>query len=809
MHTSFSLTRRNWPSIIRWGTLGLAFALAATSAPAPVQAAEHPLSKITFDAARRIDVLDMVMSVDWDFDAPPEGTADREGNPQAYDRGFITDIIRQAALSTFIMTEGRMVVGTVRVYRNSQFMTNTDIQYLRRNGRANAHVGGFMTGCRSCRVQQYAGTSEATDAHGKTVAHEFGHYVLGQYDEYREVGGTNPNPGFPQDGDTPRDTIMHNHLRFESLSTPEDYFDPNGRSTAQIRIFGRSHWEVLTVPSPDDPVRMNRVREQYRSLAGLPTPSRSMLTRPRTGWENDLNVVFMAGGATATGGGAATPSGVIQTLVIDTTDGAALGAQLRAAIQAVDSAEATTRLQVLAHPFSLAPVIGFTVLNDAGKAAVKAAITNISPDTATDDATLAQRLFAYAEASLPALFPAGPATQSGSGFLFRVYGAQAIGVSGGNFFWFNGQVLQNLGSGAALLTGARASLTATLNAALGRVQAIRTPRDTPSVMVFTNASSTVDPSIGDAYRAAGVPISAVALASVGQAPASLRSGAGTKSLYDLAKDTRGVYKDANKPGDLARAAEQAANAAEGDDVEQIQEASATGLPAAGNLRMSATVADATLDKEVAFTAYFDPADTTKLTFALTTPGGLGISPTSLPTGVTYVLDAANGEARYRVATSVAGRVGTWQATLTASAAVSKEVALDAHVQSALFAVIDVIGGTAEDRNPIRLEVEVAGPVPVQGAIVTADIYDRSGTRVRTGLVLKDDGVGPDERPNDGRYTISLADLPNGEYDVVAFAVNNGQAVYTTSGSTKQGTNAPPQTVPAFQRRTSESFVKTR
>jgi hypothetical protein len=818
MHSSALTLKKSNETIlpwVRWGALALAMTLAATSAPAPTQAAEHPLSRITFDAARRIDVLDMVMSVDWDFDAPPSGT-DRDGAPQAYDRAFISNIIRQSALSTFIMTEGRMVVGTVRVYRNSQFMTNTDIQYLQRNGRANAHVGGFMTGCRSCRVQQYAGTSESTDQHGKTVAHEFGHYVLGQYDEYREVGGTSTNPGFPQDGDTPRDSIMHNHLQFENLSTADDYLDINGRSTAQFRIFGRSHWEVLTAPSPNEPEAMTTLRQQYRSLAGLPTPTRATLTRPRTGWENDLRIVFMADGAVGDAAGtpapttaAAAPAGVIQTLVIDTTDAAALPAQLRAAAQAVDSAEASTRLQVMAHPFSLAPVIGFTLLNEAGKAAVKAAIAAITADTATDDASLAQRLFAYAEAALPALFPAGPATQSANGFLFRVYGTQAIGVNGGNFFYFNGQVLQNLGPGGALLAGARTSLSATLNAVLGRVQAVRTVRDTPSVMVFTGANNTVEPSLSDAFRNAGVPISAVALTSAGQPPAALRSGAGTKSLFDLAKDTRGVYKDANKPGDLARAAEQAANAAEGDDVEQIQEASASSLPTAGNLRMSATVADATLDKEVSFTAYFDPADAAKLAFTLTTPGGLGITPTSLPAGVSYVLDATNGEARYRVATTVSGRVGVWQATLTANAAVTSEVALDAQVQSALYAVIDVTGGTAEDPKPIRMEVEVAGPVPVQGAVVTADVFDRNGTRVRTGLVLKDDGAAPDVRPNDGRYTISLTDLPNGEYDVVVTAINNGQAVYTTAGSTKQGVNAPPQAVPAFQRRASETFIKTR
>lgn len=64
---------------------------------AQTQAAEHQLTKINHDAQRNLTVLDLVMSIDWDFDNPPAGR----------DKAFIEGILRQASQSLFTMTEGR------------------------------------------------------------------------------------------------------------------------------------------------------------------------------------------------------------------------------------------------------------------------------------------------------------------------------------------------------------------------------------------------------------------------------------------------------------------------------------------------------------------------------------------------------------------------------------------------------------------------------------------------------------------------------------------------------------------------------
>ena len=166
----------------------VAVAVGAACFAGSLFAAEHQLTKVNYDAARNVNVIDMVMSIDWDFDAPPEGR----------DKAFIEGILRQASKSYFTMTEGRHMLGKVHVYKNSQFMDNTDIQYLLKNGRANAHTAG-LTSFKAGHVQQFAGTGETPEQHGKTVAHEFGHYALGLLDEYREEGKIPTDAGSPQD----------------------------------------------------------------------------------------------------------------------------------------------------------------------------------------------------------------------------------------------------------------------------------------------------------------------------------------------------------------------------------------------------------------------------------------------------------------------------------------------------------------------------------------------------------------------------------------------------------------------------------
>jgi len=777
-------------------------------------AAEHQLSKINFDATRNVDVLDMVMSIDWDFDNPPAGR----------DKAFLEGILRQASQSTFTMTEGRQMLGKVYVYKNSQFMNNTDIQYLLKDGRANAHMGGFTKG-KVLRVQQFAGTNETPEQHGKTVAHEFGHYVLGLADEYREVGGTSTWDHFPQDGDTPRDTMMHNHLLFANLSTAGEYADATQRKTAHFRVYGKSAWEVMTSdPSTDkEGARRFGQRIYYDSFKNMAAPaSAGALTRPTTGWESSLQVVYMGDAsdgtsvqAKATGTSATAVSGPINAIVIDTTSGAAnLTAQLHAAAQIIDKSGSANRVIVYAHPFTSAPVVPLTLLNsDAAKTAVKTTLATIAPDSSADQKTVGDRLFVWAESVLPALFPSGPATVAAGGFHYRVYPTgKAVGVSGGKLFYYDGTQLSDLGATGTWLTQARSNLNASLTKSLDQLKSVRKLSDTPTVTLFTTSTQTVDSSLVSLFRNANVSVNPVAL-NLPSASNLIRlksASPGQTSLFDFAKGTFGIFKEASKPAELSRLAGNAANAAEGDNSETVNTAEVATLAAGASHTVTSRIAGGGLDGQTEFQMFWSEEDAGKLTFTLITPAGTVVTPTTLPAGITYKSNATEGEAGYTVSATYPGLAGVWTSKVTAATATVDPVVQEVMVASSLSAGVDVQGGTDVNPTAMKVVVEVFGPVAVAGATVKADVRSiTSGLVVRSGLSLLDNGAAPDESSGDGKYSVSLADLPVGEYEIIVTATNNGSAVYTTSGNTKMGVNKAPEVVPAFQRVTTETFVKER
>ena len=777
--------------------------------------AEHQLTKNNYDAARGVHVLDMVMSLDWDIDNPPEGR----------DKAFILGIAQQASKSLFTMTEGKQMLGKLYVYKNSQFMDNTDIQYLLKNGRANAHISGFQK-FKSGHVQQFAGTGETPAEHGKTVAHEFGHYVLGLYDEYREAGGTSTEAGSPQDGDTPRDTMMHNHLGFATLSTASDYPDDSVKKTAHFRVFGKSAWEVLTQPVANDPAGQARV--EFEAFIKMSAPTAATLTKPTTGWENDLQVVYMGADATAAPSGSdrmrphavTTASGPINVIVIDTAvTPVQLAAQLNAAAQVVDSAGSRNRVMVYAHPFSYAAAVPLTLLSDdATRKSVKAKIAAIAADTSLDTRVVGDRLLDFAETLVPALLPAGATTTAGGGGFYRIYStgkAAGIGRFDGatvdSLYFYDGVTLANLGPAASFLPQARKTLSASLQTVLDNLKSVKKLSDTPAVTLFTTATKTVDSSVSTGFRNANVAVNAVALSfktATASAPRFRAQAAGQTSLFDMAKETFGQFKEATKASDLNRAAGQASNAAEGDSVQTISASEIETLAVGATNSLTSTVAAGGLDKETTFTAFFSDEDEGKLEYTLTTPSGTVVTPTTLPAGITYKAEAGEGEVSYTVSAGFAGLAGNWTSKVKATAELAEGVYLEVAANSPLSATVDVTGGTLADPKPLSLEVEVSGPIPVSGATVTVDVHDAStGAVVRSGLVMRDDGVAPDFKKDDGKYAISLADLPIGEYEVLVNAKSTGAAVYTTSGSTKQGVNAPAEVVPNFQRVSTEYINK--
>lgn len=354
-------------------SVAAALMLAFATPMGPVAwAGNHPLS-----AVADTNTLDYVVNVDWDFDSPPTQVS----NPaQVLDRAYITSVLRTMAQAKFTMTEGRHRVGTVYVYKNALFGNNVDIRLLNTDGRSSASLSGWtVRNLTSFNHLTMDKNPETFDQVGKVVTHELGHYTYGLLDEYREDGkALDPaDPGGPSGQDTPKDTIMNNHLNFVSLSTPADYTDPNARQTAQARVMGTngaggSAWEMLTRTPDKDPVTaQGQGRTFFEAFRGI-DPATMTLTKPVTGFDAKFNVVFVAN-----------PVFRDVILVDRTLPQARFDALIQAAKSMVAQAKDNTRYAILAYPATGADgvVMGYTANSIEGKQALTAALDGIKPDT--------------------------------------------------------------------------------------------------------------------------------------------------------------------------------------------------------------------------------------------------------------------------------------------------------------------------------------------------------------------------------------------------------------------------------------------
>lgn len=273
-------------------TVALSLALAM---PLVGQAADHSLTQVSHDSQLGVSKLNFVVSLDWDLAKPPSG----------FDRNYVYNSLRQFARSLYTMTEGLHKIGTVYVYDKSQFLKRADIQFMNKQGRAQASVSGWKRRSNEIEIFTFdagAEEPESIEDIGKTLAHEIGHYGYGFLDEYAEKGKkSSTDLGNPLESDTPRNTIMNDHLKFTTLSTSSDYADSTTQKTAQWRVYQLSAWEALIQNPANDgetaagyggPIRT--WFEAFRTLKQAPTAE--SLKKP-TGGDDELQVVYMNEGS--------------------------------------------------------------------------------------------------------------------------------------------------------------------------------------------------------------------------------------------------------------------------------------------------------------------------------------------------------------------------------------------------------------------------------------------------------------------------------------------------------------------------------
>lgn len=703
-------------------------------------AANHTLSKTADTFQNGHEWVDLTVNVDWDYTAGVKHFSDAN---ETVDKTFIKNQVAQLARSVFVMTNGRQKLRNVYVFNKKEFGENVDIQMLNKEGRAYANgFSGFGFEGYSTFNFLSMNTAEANAAPnvikeaflGQVIAHELGHYFYGFADEYKEgdKAADPSNPGAPAGLDSPRDTIMNNHESFARLSTQEDY--TASIQTAQSRVYatdskntGASAWETLIRnPQLDGTVAQSNAghngrRKWYAAFKDMTAPPALATLKTNsaanssdvTGYDSELKIIFKDGAAVETWNVAGPIVESVKTvkqrkvILIDRTLPAATLSEAVAAAQgmlAQAASEYGTKpvdYAVLVRPAQTGLNLRTTLTSTAGDiTALRTSLTGITSDT----------------------------------------------------------------SGTLNLQTAYSDVRTSFLTALA---------DNPvvdSIEIITRQGATAPEALGTTARADKVALNIVGLRLPVAAPAPVAvEQVKPVPLADVAKSSGGDYNTAKTGAEALRDLNKAAKAIQGKVLNLIDADSAEALTASGLSKKFTFYKSAQqYDGNLVLTWYFDPADASKLTFFF---GKKNTTLGNVTAGTGYTRDDANGTVSVVVPNSLAsGAFEEWEAEVRASGATSEgvefEVASDASTAANPISLgVNLVGGTKTATvNPV-MTARFGGRLPIRGGDVKVNVFRvTDGTLVLQGLTMADDGVGVDERANDGIYTISLADkLPAGEY----------------------------------------------
>ena len=286
--------------------------------PAVVHAGDHWLSRVTVTTPTQPDTtmsakqaasegLASVMStsstavfdITISLEANPQGDDDwtvDDGANDADQRAY-EDRIKEFANAVYQSTNGAHKIGMVTIYRDGALANSVDVLWNENCGDNNgprAFPSGFgVAGKRIYMCTNWTGSSimSTPKGGGYTLAHEWGHYAYGLYDEYAQeqcdaadIAANTCRESTPRGTDTAAvPAIMNNqwnaargdadYLEF-STQNIHPYRDDSTGTNAQKRVFGGSAWETLTRDSATDPkFSWLPERTQYTTLTAPVDPN--------------------------------------------------------------------------------------------------------------------------------------------------------------------------------------------------------------------------------------------------------------------------------------------------------------------------------------------------------------------------------------------------------------------------------------------------------------------------------------------------------------------------------------------------------
>jgi hypothetical protein len=721
-------------------------------APAASWAANNRLSNVQRIASTDgavLEALDLTLNTSWDYDANVTqlGTGVNGVAARTLNRAYVEALVRQAARTLFVMTNGRHRIGKVYVFKNGRFGNDVDVKLLNVEGRSNASPagwraeGGLTTDNFVTNKVGNALVPELPEETGEVVAHELGHYVYGLLDEYREDGKPCLAPavqaGSPCQSDIVKPTAMNNQELSYRLSVPSDYAGLAAYGTAQARGYGTadgggsSAWEMLVSDPANDTAVAKEVhggrRIRFDAFKNMAVPTLAQLkqfgvtdenkagrfdgqrgTVPSNavfaGYDSQLQLIYDEGGQVES-----QPRNVI---IVDRTVPEATFRQFIETAQGlINRAPASARFALVGSPSSGTPQ--FLDMSAAGKGTLKGALEQL---TRVDDGFDLNA--AYAE-------------------------------------------------GKALVTAARAAGGGVENAA-----------DTDTFSLLTASTTAVPADLGTTARNDKIAINPIGFSRTSSRAMPLAAN----SLATLARDSGGTHSTAKSVGEAIKDGDKALKEAMGDSEALIASDLSDDVLAAGATHeVRFKVGPVALDGTVMVNWYFDKADQAKLRFSC-------VSAVNGQTVLPVIQTNAGSDEGQATCTIGAGRaVGDWIARVgvangagTASSVETEVVATPAGgIPVELGA--GVAGGLKSDNRRPHLTVKLAGAFPVIRAKVLVDVFNATdGTLLKqfTLTEANDAGTGGDGRASDGIYTLDLGgQLPAGTYVALVDAATTTDSMF--------------------------------
>ena len=286
---------------------------------AGVQAGDHWLSRVTVDRPNQLETListnrtapeglatiaaassRVVFDITISLDTDPQGDDDwtvNDGANDADQRAY-EERIKEFANAVYQSTNGAHKIGKVTIFRNGDFANLADVKWNENcaaDAGPRAYTSGFgVAGKRIWMCTNWSGASTlmpTAKGGGYTLAHEWGHYAHGLYDQYAQeqcdpadIAANTCREGTPRSTDTAAvPAIMNNqwnaargdadYLEFSTQNIHPYRSDSTG-TNAQKRVFGESAWETLTRDSASDPkFSWLPPRTQYSALTAPTNPN--------------------------------------------------------------------------------------------------------------------------------------------------------------------------------------------------------------------------------------------------------------------------------------------------------------------------------------------------------------------------------------------------------------------------------------------------------------------------------------------------------------------------------------------------------